>query len=319
MLPAAAATFKIIFSIAKARLINAIRLDMDTDYRNTILLSSLGRSGSTLVSNIINYKNDYRIIFEPFKQEKVKIAAQFIYPTYIDPSNTSKSILVPMHRILTGKVRTWWTDKPNEKIITTKRLIKDIYVNLMLGWIKRYYPEIPIILLVRNPFPTIESWMRSEWGYLNPKKRMLEQRSLLEPLFPENIFYNYEIATNPLINHFYNWCINYYLPLKTFCNNEIFVTYYENYLEHPEIEVKNLFSYLNKPFNENALDKLKEFSFTTRKDSPLRKGENMLLAWRKKYSDEEMNECINVLSQFGLDTLYDYYGSGLPSSNFERI
>jgi len=314
-----AATFKMIFSLTKARIINFLRLDTDTDYCNTILLSSLGRSGSTLVSNILNYKNDYRIIFEPFKQEKVKLAADFIYPTYVDPSDTSESISVSMHKILTGRVRSWWTDKPNEKIITTQRLIKDIYTNLMLGWIKKHYPEIPVILLIRNPFATIESWMRSEWGYLNPKKRVMAQRSLLEPLVPENVFCNYEKATSPLINHFYNWCINYYIPLKTLSDNEIFVTFYENYLEHPEVEVKKIFSYLNKPFNKKALDKLKEFSFTTRKDSPLRKGENILFSWRKKYSEEEMNACMDVLSQFGLDTLYDYYGSGLPSISFEYI
>ena len=201
-----------------------------------------------MVSNIVNYKNDYRIIFEPFKQEKVKLAAGFIYPTYVDLNDTSESLSVSMHKILTGRVRSWWTDKPNEKIITSKRLIKDIYTNLMVGWIKKHYPEIPIILLIRNPFATIESWMRAEWGYLNPKKRTMEQRSLLEPLLPENVFCNYEKATSPLINHFYNWCINYYIPLKTLSHNEIFLTFYENYLEHPEVEVKKLFSYLNKPF-----------------------------------------------------------------------
>jgi len=256
MLTSAAAAFIKIFSVTKARLINAIRLDMDTDYRKTVLLSSLGRSGSTLISNLINYKNDYRIIFEPFKQEKIKIAAQFIYPTYLDPSNNSECISVPMNKILTGRLRSWWTDKPNERIITTQRLIKDIYMNLMLGWIKKHYPEIPIILLVRNPFPTVESWIRSDWGYLNPKKRMLEQRRLLEPLLPENVFYNYEKETNPLLNHFYNWCISYYLPLKTFCNNEIFVTYYENYLEEPTLEVKKLFSYINKPFDKKSVKQI---------------------------------------------------------------
>ncbi len=305
------------FSIVKLRLINTIRLDTDTNYRNSILLSSLGRSGSTLVSNIINYKNDYRIIFEPFKHDKVKLAAQFIYPTYVDPSNESENLLIPLHNILTGKVRNSWTDKYNKKIITSNRLIKDIYTNLLLGWIKKHYPEIPIILLVRNPFAAIESWMRSGWGFMGQKKRIFEQRSLLEPLLPKNIFYNYEEATSPLINHFYNWCINYYLPLKVFCNNEIFITYYENYIEHPAEEIENLFSYLNKPFNVKALEQLKEFSYTTRKDSPLRKGENILLAWKKKYSEKEMNACINVLSQFGFENMYDYYGSGLPSADFK--
>ena len=39
----------------------------------------------------------------------------------------------------------------------------------------------------------------------------------------------------------------------------------------------------------------------------------------KKYSEKEMNACMDVLSQFGLDTLYDYYGYGLPSISFEYI
>jgi len=231
----------------------------------------------------------------------------------------SNNISIPIHKILTGKLRTWWTDSSNKKIVVTKRLIKDIRINLMLEWINKRYPEIPIVFLIRNPFAVVESWNRAKWSYLKPKKRILEQKNLLEPLLPKNVFYNYEMASSPLENHFYNWSINYYLPLKTFRNNEIFITYYENYLKDPLDEVKNLFSYLNKSFDGKALDTLKEFSRTTRTDSPLKKSEDILMAWKKKYTEEEMNKCMKILSQFGLDTLYDYYDSGLPSGKLNYI
>ncbi len=271
-----------------------------------------------MLSNIINYNNDYRIIFEPFKHERLKFVEHLVYPTYIYPNNSSAEIINPMQKIFGGKIRSWWTDKPNEKLFSSKRLVKAIRTNLMLEWIKKNYSEIPIILLIRNPFAAIESWMRADWGYLNPKKRTFEQRELLEPLLPENTFDRYEAAKGALFNHFYNWCINYYVPLKTFRNNEAYITFYESYLENPSVEVKKLFSFLNKPFKEKALSKLNELSFTTRKDSPLRKGENTILSWKKKYTKEQIISCMDILSEFKLDGIYDYCGSGLPQNNIKN-
>ncbi len=43
------------------------------DYRQTVFVSGVGRSGTTWVANIINYANDYRFMFEPFHPQRVDV------------------------------------------------------------------------------------------------------------------------------------------------------------------------------------------------------------------------------------------------------
>lgn len=305
---------KKIVSALQSKIFSRIYIDTNSDYHNTILLSSLGRSGSTMVSNVINSGNSYRIIFEPFKQGTVKIAAPFVYPAFVSSSNTDKELLQALNTILSGKIRTGWTDIDNKKIIATQRLIKDVRTNLLLGWIKTHYPDLPVVLLVRNPFAVIESWMRQKWPVDKPKKRLVEQEQDLQPFLPEGIFLKYRQADTPLCNHFYNWCINYYIALQQAKEKNIHITFYENYLLQPEEEIKKLFAYLNKPVPEKAITSLENLSRTTGKNSPLRDGETGITRWKKQFTDEETESAIAVLKAFELDKLYNFRGNGYPQT-----
>lgn len=299
----------------QTKFFSRLYINLNREYENSVLLSSLGRSGSTLVSDIINFNNDYRVVFEPFKHDIVKPARPFVYPTFIPPDIKNYGHSKAVDLILKGNIRGAWVDKDNRKVVASKRLIKDIRTNLMLGWISNNYPELPIILLVRNPFATIESWMRAKWPHEIPKKRILEQADLLSPFLPQGVLEIYATSDAPLANHLFNWCINYYIPLMNARKNHIHVTVYENYITNPENEIKKLFNYLNTPFNDKVLNVCHQLSRTTRSDSPLKSGNNILTAWRKKFTETEMSEGIKILSMFGFDALYDY-DTGLPKEIF---
>ena len=301
-----------VVSIVQSKILSRIYIDSNTDYHNTILLSSLGRSGSTMIANLINANNNYRIIFEPFKAGTVKIAAGFEYPTFIQPADTNPQKLHTLDTIITGKIRTAWTDFDNRKMYASQRLIKDVRTNLMLGWIKNNYPDLPVILLVRNPFAVVESWTRAKWPFDQPKKRLLEQEKELAHFLPEGIFAKYRLANTALANHLYNWCINYYIALQQAQKKNIHITFYENYFAQPEQEIKKLFAYLKKPVPEKALASLNNLSHSTRKVSPLQSGGNIRTAWKKKYTAEEINAGCDILKEFGLADLYDFDGTGLP-------
>src|ERR1051326_5122341 len=132
------------FFIIQTQVLSRIYVDTNRDYHNTVLLSSLGRSGSTLISNLINYKNDYRIIFEPFKYDTIPLSKNFVHPFYILPENRDEKLLKSLETVITGKIRTAWTDKDNRKLIANERLIKDIRTNLFLNWIRSVYKDLPI-------------------------------------------------------------------------------------------------------------------------------------------------------------------------------
>ena len=299
----------------QTKIFSRLYIDLNSRYQNSVLLSSLGRSGSTLVSDIINYNNNYRVIFEPFKHDIVKAARPFVYPSFIPLNIKNYEHSKAVDRVLTGNISGAWVDKDNRKVIASKRLIKDIRTNLMLGWIRNNYPDLPIVLLVRNPFATIESWMRAKWPADIPKKRILEQADLLSPILPEGILETYAAADTALKNHLFNWCINYYIPLLNAEKNNIHVTVYENYITNPDVEIKKLFDYLNIPFNNKVLHVSNKLSRTTRSDSPLKSGDNILTAWRKKFTETEIADGIKILSLFGFDALYDY-DTGLPKEIF---
>ncbi|SRR6266498_354964 len=294
------------FFVLRTQVFARIYIDTNTDYRHSILLSSLGRSGSTLISNLINYKNKYRIIFEPFKYDTVGLAKNFVHPVYILPENRDETFLKPLETIVTGKIRTAWTDKDNRKFIAKDRLIKDIRTNLFLNWIRSIYTDLPIILLIRNPFAVIESWTRAGWVPDRPYKRILEQEESISPLLPGGVFELYKSGSTHLEKNFYIWCINNYIPLQKAKENNYHITYYENYFLNPESETRALFHYLNKPFDAKALKQLYHFSRTISKDSPIRSGQNILDLWKTKFTEAEIEKGIRILSLFHLDKLYDF-------------
>ena len=48
----------------------------------------------------------------------------------------------------------------------------------------------------------------------------------------------------------YFWCIENYVPLKQFRNNDIHIAFYENFCKYPKKEVERLFDFIGKYFDE---------------------------------------------------------------------
>ncbi|MBW1855726.1 MAG: sulfotransferase domain-containing protein, partial [Deltaproteobacteria bacterium] len=118
---------------------------------STVFISGMGRSGTTWLSELINYNNSYRDIFEPFHPHKVKETKIFKYNQYLNPKDQNPKLLNQANKILSGRFQSKWTDRNNKKIVATERIIKDIRTNLMLKWLKGIRPDMPIILIVRHP------------------------------------------------------------------------------------------------------------------------------------------------------------------------
>jgi hypothetical protein len=294
------------------RTLARLYVDTNTDYRNSVLLSSAGRSGSTFVSDIINFRNDYRIIFEPFNSELVPLAEPFVFPTYVDPDDVDPALVGPLDRIVSGRIRTVWTDGQNRKLWAGKRLIKAIRANLMLEWIHRRYPEMPIVLLLRNPFAVIESATRVGWRPEKVRSRILQQEPQLHPLLPEGVFEEYKRTRSEKSIHLFHWCITHYLPLKRLPTSEICVVFYEDFVLRPREAIGAVFRFLRMRFCEEALRSVQRPSFMTSADSPLLQGESTLRAWKRSYRADEIAEGQRILALFHLDTLYDFSREGIP-------
>jgi hypothetical protein len=127
-----------------------VYFNVDQNISNTILLASVPRSGSTWISNIINYKNDYRYVFEPFFPKYVRLFRDFQYRQYISKHEVDSTLTDKARYVVSGKIRNLWVDRFNKKIFCNKRLVKDVRINLLLKWLKENFNELQIILGLRQ-------------------------------------------------------------------------------------------------------------------------------------------------------------------------
>src|SRR5215210_6584312 len=160
------------------RLIRNLYLDLGGDQRDSIFLAGSGRSGTTWASDIINYRSEYRYVFEPFYPDRVDLCKGLKSRQYLRPGERSERFVGPARTILTGEIRSGWTDRFHKRFVARKRLIKDIRANLLLRWIFENFLGMPIILLLRHPCAVIESKIKLGW---RPELGvLLEQEDLME-------------------------------------------------------------------------------------------------------------------------------------------
>lgn len=271
------------------------------DYRQTVFVSGVGRSGTTWVANIINYANNYRLMFEPFHPQKVDVVSHFRYRQYLRPCNQEKAFIEPAKAILSGKVKNPWVDKLNRKLIARKRLIKDIRTNHLLKWIKTNFPEIPIILLLRHPCAVAYSKLALNWDI--PLDEYLAQEQLMEDFLAP---FRAEIqnAQDAFERHIFLWCVENYVPLRQFRSGEIYLAFYENVCTKPEQEIDNLFRFLGKPYDQRVFDAVGTPSTLCRAESPIFSGNSLIENFRNHITNKRIKKAVEILGLFGLDRIY---------------
>lgn len=273
------------------------------DYRNTVMVSGTGRSGTTWVANIINASNQFRVMFEPFHSLKIKLVSKWNYRQYLRENNSSKEYLGPAKTILSGGVMDPWIDQYNRKVFARKRLVKEIRTNVLLKWIKHHFPEIPIILVLRHPCAVALSKLALGWDtHLDD---FLKQEDLLDDhLNP----FKAEIhaARDSFEKHVFMWCIENYVPLRQFEADEIHVIFYEEMCARPEKEIARLNSFLKyKSPIESDTKLLRAASPTSRRDSAINTGESKIFGWQDKIDPRQRKRALEILTLFGLQTIYN--------------
>jgi hypothetical protein len=274
-----------------SRLLGMVHADLGRDHRDAVFLAGSGRSGTTWVSEMINYRNEYRFVFEPFHPGKVRVCKNFRRKQYLRPDDRREEYLGPARTILTGGLRNLWTDRFNRRFVARRRLIKDIRANLLLGWMRANFPGMPMILLLRHPCAVVSSWISLGWR--DNLAETMEQRELVEDfLLPVEA----EIwaARDAFERHVFSWCIENYVPLRQFGAGEIQLSFYENFLVHPEDEIPRLFAFLGEEFDARLYDRAR------------RPGDERASvdAWRRRVSSSRLERTVEILALFGLDRVY---------------
>ena len=276
-------------------------VDLDRDYRRSIFLAGSGRSGTTWLSEIINHRNEYRYVFEPFYPDKVSLCNNFRRKQYLRPDDRREEYLQPARTILSGGLRNSWTDRFNRKPVARWRLIKDIRANLLLGWLQSNFPEMPVILLLRHPCAV--TYSRLKLGWRDILDDTMEQEDLVED-FLQPFEGEIRAATTPFERSVFLWCIENYVPLRQLEPESIHVSFYESLCTRPEDEVRRLFAFLGKDFDGKVYDRINRPSSLIRRESAVVIGERPVDSWTRTVDDARRERAVEILTLFGLDRIY---------------
>lgn len=279
-------------------------IHLPTSTAHTILLSAMGRSGSTWIASLINFSNTHRDIFEPFLPIRVAESNVFEYTQYLNPQVDDPRYIEAAKNILEGRLkRQTWLDSGNTKLISYKRLIKDIRTNLMLGWFHQKFPAMKIILLIRNPFSVVQSFMDLGWGVEPCGTRreiniLLGQKELLRdyPIIEQSLTkIDVEDTFEALM---FQWCIMNYVPLKQLPDTSIHLTFYENYMLNPHLEIERVYDFINQKLDPRIFYTLKQPSRTSyaKREFSI---DNI------RFSSAQIERGHQILDIFGLSDIYD--------------
>lgn len=275
---------------------------MDTPI--SIILFGSGRSGTTWVENIINFKDDYRILFEPFYPKKVKQVNSFLPRQYMSPNEKYEKKDIIISNIIRGNIRSSWIDQMNKPGIYTKRIIKDIRINLMINHIHKQHPKIPILFLIRNPCAVANSRIELNWN--THLDEILKQRKLFE-----DYLYDFKIAiknVNLYGNNFEKqimlWCIENYLPIVQFKNNGILILRYEEICIEYEKTVNRMFNYLGIRYSPIVEEESSRPSQMTQRYSEIDSNENKIIRWRKNITKDDIKKAKEILELFNMNNLF---------------
>ncbi|MEP6811394.1 MAG: sulfotransferase domain-containing protein [Actinomycetota bacterium] len=232
--------------LVPARARAACYLDLGHHLRDTTLVVSTGRSGSTWVAEVLNHANEYRLVFEPFRSDRVRKARAFRLGQYIDPEDQEHPLAQTIDGLLAGRVRGWWTDRQNRRRIASRRIVKEIRITNLVPWIRTRHPALRIVYAVRDPVAVARSWLELGWG--DGLEEFLDQEPLLARFREEDGAIR-EIAGHgdQFERHILRWCLENAIPLKREPAPDVHHVVYERLRTEPQQELERLFGYLGKP------------------------------------------------------------------------
>lgn len=281
------------------------------NYSDVVWLLGDGRSGTTWVSNLINYDKKYRVMFEPF-HPRVRNMDFSLLHQYIRPSAHNEDLKYAASNVLSGKFVNKRVDSENNTYFYNGILIKDIFANLLSYWAIQQFSNVKPILLVRHPFSVAFSkYKLKHWLWETEPLNLLNQTELYEDHIHsfESLIRDISSRKNYILNQILIWCIVNYVPLRQYSLGEIHVCFYEKIYTDPCNEVHKIFEFIKGASIEEPIVIPKEIA--SRPSRVANESENTVFgtsptyAWKNEFTPDLIEDGLMILKQFGFDNLYD--------------
>jgi len=263
-----------------------------------LVVMGSGRSGTTWLAELCNYNDDFRYLFEPLNPDdsyhKSEVQRWCPHPDQSAPV---------IAKVLMGRQISPWSSRYNTKWLASRRLVKEIRLNLAVPWIRRNFPQAKLVKIVRNPMAVAASKKRllqtsSSWVW-NPSVDMLlaedRVRSMLSDKQADRLrdYAGQGVALQAVAD----WCLQ-----NMVCQEPVYTVFYESLLTHPEPALKDLFGYIGVNFHSRVLRSLNLGSTTQRKTRSEQSAQKA--GWQAILTAQEQAAARTLLAEFDLGKLY---------------
>ncbi len=269
--------------------------------RRPSVLAGSGRSGTTWLVELVNWRGDHRVIWEPLNAEQVPATRAVGPRRYLRADADDPTVRQVMTRVFTGRVRGPWIDSFNKRWIYRRRLVKMIRGNLMLPWLRAHFPHVPIVLLLRHPGAVVDSWRRQPWKQRLSAAPLLAQRELVEA---HRLHEWVGRTLGDIEDALLAWCIENVVPLREVAHGQMLVVFYEDLVAHPQRELRRVMTWYGLPFDPAMLGRVGNPSAMIGENSPLQRGDDPVSDWATRLDADTRRLMSDMLARFSFDRLY---------------
>jgi hypothetical protein len=285
-------------------------IERNHDPAHTLMLAGSGRSGSTWLSEVLVERFSCRMIFEPLRRDRVDLAAHVPWGVYVDAGRSDPELRAVMESIMTGRIRSRWTDRHNVRRLPGRRLVKEIRATNLLPWLHVQFPESPVLYLLRHPVPV--AWSASELGWDPFFSEFTKQTELMDgPLAPwRDVIARHATDDDLFHRHVLRWCMENVVPVSQLAPASVHVLFYEDLVEDPLGELQRLARYLGRfaggiwafdPTPGTAVDRPSAANY---RKTPMMAADERLRSWVDAVSPTQVQKALDLVAEFGLDRLY---------------
>lgn len=285
------------------------------NFREAAWLIGDGRSGTTWVADLLRKSLSYRIVYEPFHPDCIAEKPSLPLNSYLRPGDTAPLSEVIVESVFSGKFSHERTDGRNLSLVYKGLLVKDIFANLFACWVANQFPDLKIILLIRNPFAVaLSKYKKRDWLWMTNPIDFLQQSTLFDDYLRPYEDLILGVGDDYIERQVMIWAIIHYVPLLQFKHERIHVVFFEDIYTNPKQEFSSLFEYLRPGSGYTDLSipekVFKRPSKVSGKESNIVMGNSPVDSWINELSSKQIESGFKILERFGLDKMY--HENGLP-------
>jgi len=294
-----------------------------SDIEDTILIASVGRSGTTWLGNILSALDGYKMLNEPLRPERPgEYAAGHRHRPYVDVDDEAPALHDTLVKAFRGQIPQSYkwdfeamggVGRLIEHLTNRNVVVKTTRCLRILPWLHNHFDLRGTIVLIRHPCAVISSMLKSGgWGYDQLEERRISSfDQAVGSQAPESVVdeFRKEIEaaeTNPeILAHM--WALDYHLALeyhKRSRERHTHLVRYEELVARGEQTVQSMCSYLGAEPNTAMLARLNRPSRTAAGDISTKDASEQLRKWKDYLDDETTEDILSIVRKYGIK-MYD--------------